>query len=141
MSIEHYLMDFKYVEKAFEKLIRNLRNDRYMMLYVKPRGLFDSRINAENIEGLSSYEALVDNNEHFGITKKEGNLIKQYFQFDDIYEYVKELHERFDMDSEHGSFMKIVNMHRRVLGATPMDKNGKLMNEDSEEYRRIFLVD
>lgn len=140
MSFEHEMLDFGKVEKAFGKLIASLKSDMEKIVYVKPSGLFDRRINAQNIQGLSSYGALRNNSEHFGITPEEGVLITRYLNFDDEYDFVEKLHSTFDLDEEHGSFMKTVNMRRRVRGAIPMDRKGMPMDENSEEYRRIFGV-
>lgn len=140
-NMRYGIADFSEVAGDFDILMKTLLVHPDKIIYVKQTGLFESRINAQNIIALADpdYRTFTRNNEYFGLIPDEAWRIERYVMLDYRYDIIMELHKRYpQMDKEHGSFMKLINNQRRVRGAPPMDKNGKVMDRNSEEYKQIM---
>lgn len=114
---EKIIFDLKESEKNIEKE-RKIAFKKMINAFLKDENLiseyfanFNKSFNVQQLASLAGDHLFDDYPERFGISKHEGQIIREYFQGEKPYKYVKEIHKKFPrvFEKESNEFMKYLD--------------------------------
>lgn len=87
------------IKKSLIKVLRAFHDNRDLMEFPKTSGYYNRLITPENLSDVAANHFFDDYPEKFGISEKEGHMIRAYFQERDERRYVIELCDDEDIGS------------------------------------------
>ena len=131
---------FKEVRPIFKKILPVIYQDKSKLTHSVSDGGFEGgRITALRLEQAACNHLFDDYPELFGITEREGHVLRAYIQgLASDREYVRLLHKEFPdiMDEESPDYIDVVNKARIMGGRKPFDINK--INKKRGFLLRIF---
>lgn len=110
---------FVEIEPILEKVIKSIIADRTLLTGWKTSGTYNNCVTAENLEDAAANHFFDDYPETYGITEKEGHMLRAYFQKGcKDYDFVIEIHRKFHdlMDEERKEYLDRINRRRKYCG-------------------------